>query len=61
LTAVNINTLNSLNRQIAQVFIIFLINYKLKLTKDFLKKVQTDLIHITFNMLLIEAKQVDNS
>ncbi len=61
MTAVNINTLNSLNRQIAQVFIIFLINYKLKLTKDFLKKVQTDLIHITFNMLLIEAKQVDNS
>ncbi len=59
--AVNIDALNSLNRQIAQVFIIFSINYELKLTKDFLKKVQTDLVHTVLNMLLIEAKQVDSS
>jgi len=61
LIAVNIDALNSLNRQIAQVFIIFSINYELKLTKDFLKKVQTDLVHTVLNMLLIEAKQVDSS
>ena len=61
MTAVNINTLNSLNRQIAQVLIILSTDYELKLARDFLKKVQTDLVHITLNMLLIEAKQIDNS
>jgi len=48
--------LDLLNRQIAQVFIILLINYELKLTKDFLKKVQTDLMYTALNILLIEAK-----
>jgi len=61
LTAVNVDTLNSLNRQIAQVLIIFLIDYELKLTRDFSEKVQTDLVHIVLNMLLIKAKQVDSS
>jgi len=56
LTVVNIDALNSLNRQIAQVLIILSINYELKLTKDFLKKVQTDLMHTVLDMLLIEAK-----
>ena len=60
-TAVNINTLNSLNRQIAQVFIIFSINYELKLARDFLEKVQTDLVYIILNILLIKAKQTDSS
>ncbi len=61
MTAVNVDTLNSLNRQIAQVLIIFLIDYELKLTRDFSEKVQTDLVHIVLNMLLIKAKQVDSS
>ena len=54
--AVNIDTLNLLNRQIAQVLIILSIDYELKLTRNFLKKVQTDLMHTDLNILLIEAK-----
>jgi len=61
LIAVNIDTLNSLNRQIAQILIIFSINYEFKLARNFLEKVQTDLVHTVLNMLLIEAKQVDSS
>ncbi len=61
LTAVNIDMLNSLNRQIAQVFIIFSINYELRLARDFLEKMQINLVHTALNMLLIEAKQVDSS
>ncbi len=61
LTAVNIDMLNSLNRQIAQVFIIFSINYELRLARDFLEKMQINLVHTALNMLLIEAKQAHSS
>jgi len=38
-----------------------LIDYELRLARGFLKKVQTNLVHMILNMLLIRAKQVDSS
>jgi len=61
LTAVNVDALDSLNRQIAQILIILSINYELRLARDFLEKVQTNLMYIILNTLFIEAKQAHSS